>query len=78
LIEFRAARNASESIGDAAGMLMAEGYCAIARQVDNAVAPAAAAEKLEVVLTRLRELGSDEAKFFAQQLVTAASILLAK
>jgi len=78
LIEFRAARNASESIGDAAGMLMAEGYCAIARQVDNAVAPAAAAEELEVVLTLLRELGSDEAKFFAQQLVTAASILLAK
>jgi hypothetical protein len=78
LSEFRAAHNASESIGDAAGMLMAEGYCAIARQADNTAARPAGAEELEVVLTRLRELGLDEAKLFAQQLVTAAGILLAK
>jgi hypothetical protein len=78
LTEFRTARNASESIGDAAGMLMAGGYCAIARQADNAAASAAGAEELEFVVARLRELGSDEAKFFAQQLVTAARILLAK
>jgi len=78
LIEFREARNAAGSIGDAAGMLMAEGYCAIARQADNTTAPAAGAQELEFVLARLRELGSDEAKFFAQQLVTAGRILLAK
>ena len=78
LIEFREARNASESIGDATGMLMAQGYCALARQADNATAPAAGAEELEAVLTRLRELGSDQASFFERQLVTAAGILLAK
>ncbi|WP_407154076.1 hypothetical protein [Bradyrhizobium sp. STM 3557] len=78
LTEFRMARNASESIGDAARMLMAEGYCAIARQADNTAARSAGAEELQFVLTRLRELGLDEAKFFAEQLVTAASILLSK
>jgi hypothetical protein len=77
LADFQEALGLAESGGDAAGVLLATGYCALARKADPATA-AAGARELEAAVARLRALDSNEAKFFAAQLVTADEILLVK
>jgi hypothetical protein len=77
LAYFQEARSSADADGHAAGALLAEGYCALARKADAATA-SAGAQELERAVSQLRELGSKEASFFAEQLVTADNILLAK
>jgi hypothetical protein len=55
--------------------LLAEGYAALIRKADPALRDDGAAE-LARVLAALRAEGSDDAHFFAEQLVTAERILL--
>jgi hypothetical protein len=78
LTAFREARDIAESSGETARMLMAEGYCALARKAGIAASPAVGAGEFERVLRQLREQGTKEAAFFADQLVMAASILLGR
>lgn len=77
LADFQEAKRLAESGGKTDLALMATGYCALARKAEPATATDGAKE-LELALTRLREHGSQEAKFFAEQIVTADKILLAK
>ncbi len=77
LADFHEAKRLAESGGKTDVALMATGYCALARKAAPATATNGAKE-LELALTRLREQGSKEAKFFAEQIVTADKILLAK
>jgi hypothetical protein len=70
---FDRARAYSLSNGDRAGVLLADGYRAIALGM-AAVGEGADAE-LDDVVSQLQQIGSDNAKFFASQLRTAARIL---
>jgi hypothetical protein len=76
--EARAALDGAEAAfaaaGEEASALMARGYRAIAARLAPA-APWAEGEDLPAILAALAGAGSDDARFFADQLVTAARLL---
>jgi hypothetical protein len=75
LLDFERARRASEAGGEAAPELMALGYVALARKADP-ISASIGAREFETALQSLREDGSKESLFFAEQLVVAERILL--
>jgi hypothetical protein len=75
LSDFEQARRAFECGGEAAYELMARGYIALARKADPATAPVGAHE-FPAALQALRNEGSKDAIFFAEQLVVAERTLL--
>ncbi|QGM44941.1 hypothetical protein [Methylocystis heyeri] len=74
LAEFREARRLADAAGKTDLALMAAGYGALALKAAPATA-SEGAEQLDLALARLRESGSQEARFFADQIVTASKIL---
>jgi hypothetical protein len=75
LSEFQRAEQAFEQAGHPAYGLMARGYVAPARKAQSRSAAAGARDLVEV-LKQLRDEGSKDAVFFADQLVVADQILL--
>jgi hypothetical protein len=73
LAEFQEARRLADVAGKADLALMAAGYGGLARKTAPETA-SQGAEELDLALARLRESGSQEAKFFADQIVTAEKI----
>jgi hypothetical protein len=76
LEDFERARRVFETGGDAAYELMARGYIALARKADPASAPVGAHD-FSAALQELRNEGSKDSIFFAEQLVVAERTLLA-
>jgi tetratricopeptide (TPR) repeat protein len=76
LEDFERARRAFEAGGNATGELMARGYVALARKADP-ISAAVGAGDFATVLQALRNEGSKDSLFFAEQLVVAERILLA-
>jgi hypothetical protein len=72
--EFQRAENAFQASGDAGCVLMVRGYAAMARKFDAAPGPAAD-RALADTLDALRQDGSKQAIFFADQIVTAERVL---
>jgi hypothetical protein len=77
LADFERARHALEAGGDAAGELMARGYVALARKADP-ISAAVGAHEFAAALQALRNEGSKDSLFYAEQLVTADRIMLAQ
>jgi hypothetical protein len=75
LSEFQRAEQVFEQSGHPAYGLLARGYVALARKAELKSA-ASGARDLVQVLKQLRDLGSKDAVFFADQLVVADRILL--
>jgi hypothetical protein len=76
LPDFEHARRAFELGGDASAELMARGYAALAQKADAVSAPVGA-RNFAAALQALREEGSKDSIFYAEQLITAERILLA-
>jgi hypothetical protein len=72
--EFQQAENAFQASGDASCVLLVRGYAAMARRFDSAPGPAAD-RALADTLDALRQDGSKQAIFFANQIVTAERVL---
>jgi hypothetical protein len=72
---FRETQKLAESAGKTDLALMAAGYCALARKA-TPITASQGAKELASALTRLREHGSQDTQFFAEQIVTADRILL--
>jgi hypothetical protein len=75
LSEFQRAEQEFEQTGHPAYRLMVRGYVALARKAQSRSAAAGARDLVEV-LKQLRDEGSKDAMFFADQLVVADQILL--
>jgi hypothetical protein len=75
LSEFQRSEQAFEQAAHPAYRLMARGYIALARKAESRSAAAGARDFVEV-LKQLRDEGSKEAVFFADQLIVADQILL--
>lgn len=73
--EFQRATDAFQAAGERSLVLMARGYSAMAKKADPAIERAAERELLEAVHA-LRNEGSKQASFFADQIVTAERLLL--
>jgi hypothetical protein len=73
LAEFQEARRLADEAGKIDLALMAAGYGALARKMAPETA-SQGAEELGLALARLRESGSQDAKFFADQITAAEKI----
>jgi hypothetical protein len=71
MVSFDQARACSLSVGDQPGVLLADGYRAIARSAAGEESDV----ELDGAIAKLQQEGSDKAKFFIAQLRTAARIL---
>ena len=76
LEDFERARRAFEVGGNTAYELMARGYAALAQKADP-ISTSVGAHEFAAALQKLREEGSKDSLFFAEQLVVAERILLA-